>query len=187
MSSSDNNNDKVQIVIPSAAQERARWRQERLMSEFGKLLHSSLTIDQICDHFQISRRTYYIWIRKLARTERKFMQRNFRDVMLNELAGTVSELKHLILTMNSLLSSKEVEPADKIEASKVAAELQLALLKVYKEGSATVWGEMPPPLKKLINEQMRALPVKIEITDDGSKQQEQPAEKEKDGPGQGQQ
>lgn len=183
-------NKAARIVIPSAARERARYHEELLLNQFGKLLHNALTVDQICDVMNISRSTYYRWVKRLANRERKFMKRNFEDVLTNEMATTVVQFKHIVRVMNGILDSKDIGPSDKIEAGKLAGEAQLALLRVFSDGPAITWAEMPTPVKRVITEEYAATGAAVvnntkQALPEPTKKEDE--HKERQGDGQGQQ
>src|SRR5215510_1021677 len=147
----------------SAARARTRYKQEMLLNEFTKVLHTSATVEQVCEHFKINRTTYYTWSKKAAARDRKFMSRHYEDILMNEITNTVNQFKRIILTMNSIMGNANVTPQDRIDAAKLAGEVQLCLLTVYSEGPSTAWSSMPYGLKEIITGKEPVVPQLIEI------------------------
>jgi hypothetical protein len=150
----NNNNTKIDptTVFPSAAKERERWREEQLLNQFSRIIRTPMTISGICDHFHISRGTYYRWLKKAIKRDQKFMERNYNDMVLNEVNSTVDELKFIESHMNSILQDSKMEPSDRIEAGKLAGEAAGAVLRVYTEGPTSVWATMPLPTKEAVHD-----------------------------------
>ena len=156
----NNNNNKADIIIPSAAAERRRYNREALLNQFSDMLRTQATIPQICQRFRISRGTYYRWIDRLGARDKKFMEHNYDNIIINEINTTVDQLKYICQVMNNILMDKSMETTDRVEAGKLAAEAQVGILRVYQDGPTAVWSKMPTATKQIVNEEYYAAAVK---------------------------
>src|SRR6266508_3532183 len=147
----DNDNDNIpQEFGISSAKDRNKYKEERLLAQMRNLVDSRWTVDQICQKLRMPRTTYYRWLKKLAKQDRKYMEKHYADVLFTQLSSTARDFGHVINVMRSLLDDKTLEPEERIEAAQLLCEVSLASTKLYMEGPMTVMHSLPGDVREEI-------------------------------------
>lgn len=109
----------------------------RTMQDIRKLIIEGYPYDAIMEQLHIPHRTFYRYLSALFEDDRRLLAENVSDEeILNQMAITRDRLLEQRRDLLEMTRDPNIDPADRISAHHLIAEIAAAVLRIYDSGPA---------------------------------------------------
>jgi hypothetical protein len=126
--------------LSSSSQKRGAYKlpeRMRTMQDIRKLIIEGYPYDAIMEQLHIPHRTFYRYLSALFEDDRRLVAENVSDEeILNQMAITRDRLLEQRRDLLEMTRDPNTDPADRISAHHLIAEIAAAVLRIYDSGPA---------------------------------------------------